>query len=140
MGDIGANSKGSANDLGNAPRFVVDLFFRETDHLEAARSQIQIATTIVLESHTPPMMGIAIGFHRHKTAPPKKVDEVRPNANINFRHRQAIASAKREEVALQVAACAVLVRTTTGSCTSAAILRFSLDRREQVITADIHSR
>lgn len=81
---IGANSKGSADDLRNPLRFIVHLLIGEADDLEASRSQIEITSAVVHERDVTTVVVVTVGFDDQAPVVPKKVDEVWANTDVDL--------------------------------------------------------
>lgn len=82
---------------------VVDLRFREADHLETSRPQIEIASSIILKCDAASVEGEAVRFDDELPIAPEKVDEVRADRDVDLRERQAVTPAEPQEVSLEVA-------------------------------------
>jgi len=88
-------------------RFLVDLLFAEPQNLESPRTKLEVPPPVVPKGLAAPVVAIAVRLHGKTTVAPEKVDEVRPNADVDPGKRQPMSSADPQEVALEVAAGAI---------------------------------
>jgi hypothetical protein len=97
-----------AKNPGDLPRFVVDLAVSQGQNLVTEGSKGETASAVVLESRTPSVVAIAIGFHDQHLVAPEEIGEVRTDADIDLGHRQPVTVAKAEEITLEIAASTVV--------------------------------
>jgi hypothetical protein len=96
-----------SQDPGTPLRFLGDLLFAEPDHLEALGSEVEIASPIVLKGLAAAVVAVAVGFDDLPLLTPEEVDEMAVDADVHLRKGQPVATADPEEVALEVAPCAI---------------------------------
>ena len=94
--------------LSDHRRLLVYLPFGEAQNLETSPPQVEIAGAVVLEGHLSSVVEITVGFDHHPSLRPEKVDEMRSDPYVDLWLRQAVTAAQSEEVALEVAASAVV--------------------------------
>jgi hypothetical protein len=89
-------------------RFLIDLVFTEPLYFEAKRAQLEIAPAVVEVRLPAAVVPIAVGFDHESEIRPDEIRLVLTNWDVDLRHGQAISPADPQEVALQIAAGAIV--------------------------------
>jgi hypothetical protein len=97
-----------AQERGHPLRFLVDLIVAQSLHFESERAQLQISPSVVAECLLAAVVLVAIGFDYEAEVAPEEVRLVLADLNVDLRHRKAKSAADPQEVALEVAASAVV--------------------------------
>jgi hypothetical protein len=98
-----------AQDRGNPPRFLIDLLVAQALHVESKRAQLEISSPVIAERLLATMVLVAVGFDYEPEIPPNEICLVLANLNVDLGHWQAVSPADPQEVALEVAAGAIVV-------------------------------
>jgi hypothetical protein len=97
-----------AQERGHPLRFLVDLIVAQALHFESERAQLEISPSVVAECLLSAVVLVAIGFDHEADVAPDEVRLVLADLNIDLRHRKARSPADPQEVALEIAAGAVM--------------------------------
>src|SRR4029077_19453614 len=97
-----------AQERGHPLRFLIDLIVTQSLHFESEGAQLEISPPVVAECLLAAMVFVAIGFDDETAVAPEEVRLVLADLNIDLRHRKAKSPADPQEVALEVAAGAVV--------------------------------
>jgi hypothetical protein len=102
-----------AQDRSDPLRFLVNLLATQTLHIESERAQLEISSPVVVERLPTAVVLIAIRFNHEPEISPDEIRLILAELNVDLRKRQAVSSADPQEVALEVAAGAVVWNVLT---------------------------
>jgi hypothetical protein len=102
-----------AQDRGNPLRFLVDLLFAQSLHFKSERAQLEISLPVLAVCLPPAVVPVAVGFDYETEIPPDEIRLILANLNVDFGQGQTVSPADPQEVALEVAAGAVVADVLT---------------------------
>ncbi len=97
-----------AQNRGDPLRFLVDLLFAQSLNFESERAQLEVASPVVAMCLSTAVVLVAVGFDHEADVPPDEICLVPTKSNVYLRHGHAVSPAGPQEVALEVAAGAVV--------------------------------
>ncbi len=95
-------------DRGNPLGFLVDLLLTQSLHFESERAQLEVSSPVLAVCLSPAVVLVAIGFDHEPEIAPDEIRLVVADLNVDFGRGQAVSPADPQEVALEVAAGAVV--------------------------------
>jgi hypothetical protein len=102
-----------AQDRGDLLRFLIDLLFAQSLHLESKRAQLEISSPVVAMCLLAAVIPVAVGFDYEPEVWPDEIRLVFANLNVDLGHGQPVAPADPQKGALEVTAGAVVVNVLT---------------------------
>ncbi len=97
-----------AQNRADSLRFLVNLLVAQSLHFKTERAQLEIPSPVIAKCLLPAVILVAISFDHEAEIAPNEIRLVFADLDVDFRPGQTESPADRQEVALEVAAGAVV--------------------------------